>query len=582
MTQPEVTLSAGSGANSSFRNGDYSAMTLDPEDDCTFWFTGMNNFTSNWRTHVGSFRFEACGCETEPPLPPVANAANNGDNRIDVTWDDSAFETTAEYRVRRSTTPGGPYETIATVLDTSPGVGGGPGYTYSDTTVSGGITYFYVVVASDGAACRSEASTEVAETAIGACLLEPLFEGVVSVTTPNSGICTLDVTWDVAIAPCGGPITYDVFRSTDPDFEPGAANRIAADVVGTTINDIDGLATGQAYTYLVRARDTGNGVQEQNDVRATAAPFGVIGGGTGPKFEDDAGDTGAAQLTLEEPWIIDPTGGNEGPNAYALPDYGNNLCARMTTPSFSVGSGDMLEFSSRFDIEPNWDKGVVEISVDGGNTWELVPMNYPDDNASNTGDACGYNATPAFSGSGTDWADYAGDLTAWAGNDAILRFSLSTDGSQTRTLGWVVDDIVVSSGAADCATGSTCEDNPFIDVVPNGALLECDGLAPELSVVLSGGNGPFEYQWTQDGQIILGANAPTFIPQALGTHRYNVLVRSQNCPDTVFDGNDTVITIENTPELRRPDLGNRPADGHVRHPARLGHGDECLPGADHL
>src|SRR5882724_4365768 len=47
------------------RWGDYSSMTLDPTDDCTFWYTNeyypvAGNFSFGWSTHIGSFKFESC------------------------------------------------------------------------------------------------------------------------------------------------------------------------------------------------------------------------------------------------------------------------------------------------------------------------------------------------------------------------------------------------------------------------------------------------------------------------------------------------------------------------------------------
>ena len=49
---------------SSFKRwGDYSSMTVDPRDDCTFWYTneyyiGTGSF--NWATRVGAFKFDSC------------------------------------------------------------------------------------------------------------------------------------------------------------------------------------------------------------------------------------------------------------------------------------------------------------------------------------------------------------------------------------------------------------------------------------------------------------------------------------------------------------------------------------------
>ena len=45
------------------RWGDYSSMTLDPTDDCTFWFTSeyypvTGSFA--WSTRISSFKFDSC------------------------------------------------------------------------------------------------------------------------------------------------------------------------------------------------------------------------------------------------------------------------------------------------------------------------------------------------------------------------------------------------------------------------------------------------------------------------------------------------------------------------------------------
>ena len=135
MTQPETSIVAGQGSSPMSRWGDYAAMSLDPSDDCTFWFT--NEYVGGdrrWRTQIASFRFETCGCVEMPP-PPSLEAQVNADNRIDLFWDDSSDGTVVEYRVERSRTAGGPYEVLDVVPDSSPGIAGGPGYSFQDTDV---------------------------------------------------------------------------------------------------------------------------------------------------------------------------------------------------------------------------------------------------------------------------------------------------------------------------------------------------------------------------------------------------------------------------------------------------------------
>ena len=75
MPRGEFTLVDGSAANASNRYGDYSAIAVDPVDECTFWFTGEYNVAAQWSTRIGAFRFNACG---EPGFVVSANPATGG------------------------------------------------------------------------------------------------------------------------------------------------------------------------------------------------------------------------------------------------------------------------------------------------------------------------------------------------------------------------------------------------------------------------------------------------------------------------------------------------------------------------
>lgn len=63
--EAENTILTGSASQtgSLHRWGDYSAMTVDPVDDCTFWYTTEyipSNGSFNWSTRIASFKFSGC------------------------------------------------------------------------------------------------------------------------------------------------------------------------------------------------------------------------------------------------------------------------------------------------------------------------------------------------------------------------------------------------------------------------------------------------------------------------------------------------------------------------------------------
>jgi hypothetical protein len=64
LGQTEASMIEGTGSQSGGYNrwGDYSSMTVDPVDDCTFWFTTEYYETTgnNWQTRIGSFKFPTC------------------------------------------------------------------------------------------------------------------------------------------------------------------------------------------------------------------------------------------------------------------------------------------------------------------------------------------------------------------------------------------------------------------------------------------------------------------------------------------------------------------------------------------
>jgi hypothetical protein len=65
LGQSETSLIEGTGAPASGnfnRWGDYSEMSVDPVDGCTFWFTGEYYAVTgaDWQTRIGSFKFPGC------------------------------------------------------------------------------------------------------------------------------------------------------------------------------------------------------------------------------------------------------------------------------------------------------------------------------------------------------------------------------------------------------------------------------------------------------------------------------------------------------------------------------------------
>ncbi len=94
LPQTETSLFEGTGPQAAgfTRWGDYSAMSVDPTDDCTFWYTQMyyeapGATPGDWQTRIGSFKFPGCVGTTLPvQLNSVVSRKDHGPgNPFDLT-----------------------------------------------------------------------------------------------------------------------------------------------------------------------------------------------------------------------------------------------------------------------------------------------------------------------------------------------------------------------------------------------------------------------------------------------------------------------------------------------------------------
>jgi len=90
LPQGELSIIEGTLAptTTGFRWGDYSAMSVDPVDDCTFWYTTHRALGETPRTSIASFHFNGCSADlevTKSASPDPAIAGQQITYTIDVT-----------------------------------------------------------------------------------------------------------------------------------------------------------------------------------------------------------------------------------------------------------------------------------------------------------------------------------------------------------------------------------------------------------------------------------------------------------------------------------------------------------------
>jgi hypothetical protein len=101
-----------------------------------------------------------------------------------------------------------------------------------------------------------------------------------------------------------------------------------------------------------------------------------------------------------------------------------------------------LEFWAWYDIEENWDYAYVEMSTDGGETWDILHAPSTTDYNPN-GNSFGWAYT-GMSGGGEkpQWIREKVDLSDYVGGEALIRFEYITDDAVSRP-GFAVDDIKI-------------------------------------------------------------------------------------------------------------------------------------------
>ncbi len=243
--ESEATIVDGAASqtgSSSSRWGDYSGMSIDPSDDCTFWYTNeyiISGGSFNWNTRIASFKFP--GCATIPPAPGGLTATP-GNAQVALTW--NASSGALSYNVYRSTSNGGPYSKITSVATTSD----------TDTALANGTAYYYVVTAVDSFG-ESPQSSQASATPVGP---PPAPTGLAA----TAGNAQASLTWNTS----SGASSYNVYRSTTNN---GPYTKIIG--VASTGYTNTGLTNGTAYYYVVTAVNSSG--ESGNSNQATATPL---------------------------------------------------------------------------------------------------------------------------------------------------------------------------------------------------------------------------------------------------------------------------------------------------------------------
>ncbi|MCF7920226.1 MAG: immune inhibitor A, partial [Candidatus Cloacimonetes bacterium] len=167
-------------------------------------------------------------------------------------------------------------------------------------------------------------------------------------------------------------------------------------------------------------------------------------------FEDDDGGF-VADMGWE--WGIDNTAGaHSGTNIWGTdlnvnnPLYSND---QLVTPEIVIPTDDaVLTFWHYYDMENYYDGGNVKISIDGGNTWEIItPVGgYPEDSCYSNNS--GIPNEPCYTGNSNGWVFATFEIGAYQGENVMIKFHFGTDEIGAYP-GWFIDDVYIGMPEVD-------------------------------------------------------------------------------------------------------------------------------------
>lgn len=433
-----------------YRWGDYSAMTIDP-DGVTFWYIGeyskdITNF-ANWGNYIGEFSYQNCGTEASFTMTttPASQDVCSPNDAVFTVDTNSILGFTDPIDLDTMGAPGTPSFSVDPV---SPG-------SSSDLTISGAAAgmYTFDVTGDSGAISRSNT---VMLNVFDAAPTAPTLTNPADGASDVSGAPTY--MWD-AVA---GATSYTIEVATDMAF----TNIVDSATVDT--NSYEGVALLGATTYYWRVTADNVCGDATSAISSFTTADTALACGTTAGFEDGALPSGWFITTNADAggeWLVSTDNSSDFFTIPPAPEGIYYASANDDAPgSGSDGSADFL-YTNVFDLTTGngtvlmFDyfftgafgqvAGGVEVSGDGGATWDgemIVPT-------------------------GTTWQGYMLDLSAYDGN-ATVQVRFHSDDGGFWASGYAVDNVTLNCEAPPlpgaCEAG-TSPNTVFFDDFESGA-----------------------------------------------------------------------------------------------------------------
>ncbi len=244
--ETENSIIQGTGSqtgNNLSRWGDYSDMSIDPVDDCTFWYTTEYLQTSgsfNWSTRIASFTFPGCTTTTPDfslsatPTSQTVTAGNSTNYTVDVTPANS-YTGTVTLSVTSTLPAGMTYSFSPNPVGINSNTAGSSTLGVNTSTSTPAGTYNLTVSGTDGTLTNTTQVTVVVNPVPTPDFSLSSSPGSATVTQGNAASYT------IAVSPSGGYTgTVNLTTGSLPtgvtaSYNPSAVTTTGGSVVSSTL-----------------------------------------------------------------------------------------------------------------------------------------------------------------------------------------------------------------------------------------------------------------------------------------------------------------------------------------------------------
>lgn len=553
----EQSLIEGTGVQTGFgfRWGEYSGMTVDPMDDCTFWMTGeyytleSQQFSEfGWLTRLGTFRFPECVAVSPAKISGGVTNASTG------TPIENAVIKAAAYS--RSTDANGIYGPMTVVAGSYQIRVSAAGFLPKTVAVT--IAESEAVTLNIQLTPVASITAEPYRITSESCALdgapEPGEDITIDLPLRNVGAAAVRDLYvllrpNADVIPTGGEQNYGTMPAGGGTVMRNFSFRVSPDAACGSMIELsfvlrDGPARLGNLKIEMRVGSPKIAFSESFDgIAAPQLPDGWTTSATGGQ---SVWTTSAVRSTSPTNTIFSPDPIHVGVNEAVSPEIA------IETPNAELRFQNWYELESSFLRNRLYDGGVLEISIGGGEWQDIIAAGGEFISGGYDGiiDPCCQNplgGRPGWSsksGTGSEpvFIDTRVRLPkAAAGNTIRLRWRVGTDIGTFRE-GQYIDDIQITDGfQCGCALG-TKSDAPF-DMDGDGKTdlsvyaFSDDANTADFRILRSSDGTVISHNWGSVGDVPMAADFD-------GDGRTDIAVfRPQNGTWYILNSSDSTATF---------------------------------------